>query len=76
MNFHVKLAISIQAIAIATIILNIPLARPIIGFIYVSFLPGFLIAKILKLNFQSVLEELPFYVGLSIAFSMFFRATS
>ncbi len=71
LNFSLKIAITIQALAVLTILLDIPVARQIIGFVYVSFLPGFLILKLLKLNLKSIFEELPLSVGLSIAFSMF-----
>ena len=70
MNFSLKLIIIIQAVAVLTIFLDIPIVRQIIGFIYISFLPGFLILRVFKLNFKSFFEELPFSIGLSIAFSM------
>jgi uncharacterized membrane protein len=71
LNFSLKLAVAIQIVTVVTILLDIPVARQIVGFIYISFFPGFLILKILKLGFKSPFEELPFTVGLSIAFSMF-----
>jgi uncharacterized membrane protein len=71
LNFSLKLVVAIQIAAVLTVLLDIPVARQIVGFIYISFLPGFLILKILKLGFKSPFEELPFAVGLSIAFSMF-----
>jgi uncharacterized membrane protein len=53
------------------IVLDIPVARQTIGFVYLSFIPGMLILRILKLNPKSAVNELLFSVGLSIAFIMF-----
>ncbi len=69
-NF-LKIAVIIQALAIVTILLDLPVARLVFGFIYVSFLPGLLIIRLLKLNLKSAVETIVFAVGLSIAFSMF-----
>ena len=66
-----KLAITIQIAAVIVVLFDIPVARQIIGFIYIAFLPGFLILRVLKLGFKNPFEALPFCVGLSIAFSMF-----
>lgn len=71
MNFSIKIALAIQALAILTVLLDIPVARQIVGFIYVSFLPGFLIIRALKLSPTNVFEDLALSAGLSIAFSMF-----
>jgi len=49
---------------------NIPTARQVIGFIYFTFVPGFIILKLLKLNEFNWVETLLFSVGLSIAFLM------
>ena len=53
------------------ILLNIPLFRDIIVFIYLSFIPGFALLKFLKLKEISVLDTILFSVGLSIASLMF-----
>ncbi len=71
MDNFLKSALIIQALAIVTIFFDIPIARLVFGFIYVSFLPGLLIVRILKLNLKSMVETLVLAVGLSIAFSMF-----
>ena len=60
----------IQFIAVAVIIFDVPIARQIIGFIYFSFVPGFLIIKILKFDGFDGLETILFSLGLSIAFLM------
>jgi len=55
----------------SALLLNIPLLRDIIIFIYISFIPGFALLKFLKLNKISFLDAFLFSVGLSLAFSMF-----
>jgi uncharacterized membrane protein len=51
--------------------LDIPIARQVIGFIYLSFIPGFLVLKILKLELDNRIDQVVFSVSLSIAFLMF-----
>ena len=53
-----------------TIIFNIPIARQVVGFIYFTFVPGFAIVKLLKLDKLDGVETVLFSVGLSIAFLM------
>lgn len=55
----------------ATAFLDIPIARQIVGFFYFSFVPGFVIVKLLRINELDRLETIVFSVGLSIAFLMF-----
>ncbi|MHA1834599.1 MAG: hypothetical protein ACTSV7_11510, partial [Candidatus Baldrarchaeia archaeon] len=57
----------LQLLACVAILLNIPVARQVIGFIYLTFVPGFIIIKLLKLKL-SRLETVLFSVGFSIAF--------
>ncbi|WP_181504217.1 DUF2206 domain-containing protein [Methanococcus maripaludis] len=47
-----------------------PILRALIGFVYVSFVPGYLILRILKLNKLDSLESFLYSVGLSIFFVM------
>ncbi|MBA2858828.1 putative membrane protein [Methanococcus maripaludis] len=47
-----------------------PILRTVIGFIYVSFVPGYLILRILRLNKLDSLESFLYSVGLSIFFVM------
>lgn len=56
--------------ASVTIGFNIPIARQIIGFVYISFIPGFLILRILRLNLNRV-DTIVFSVSLSVTFLMF-----
>lgn len=54
-----------------SILLDIPILRDIIVFIFLSFIPGFAILRLLKLKTTSSLDTLLFSVALSIAFVMF-----
>lgn len=53
------------------IILNIPIIRQIIAFIYLSFVPGIALLKLLKLDRTVLVERILLMVGLSLAFLMF-----
>jgi len=71
-----KIVLTIQlaifgVIGLDTIGLQIPIIRQLIGFIYLSFVPGILILKILKLHKLGTIETLLYTVGLSIATLMF-----
>ena len=61
----------VQTAMYLTIIFDIPIARQIIGFIYLLFIPGFLLLRILSLARQHVLTNILFSAGLSVAFLMF-----
>lgn len=50
---------------------DIPGLRQIVGFIFLSFIPGILILKILKVHNIDAVESLLYSVGLSIAFIYF-----
>ncbi len=50
------------------VFLDIPIARQVIGFLYLTFIPGFVFLKILKPDKFSVVEKILFSVGLSVAF--------
>ena len=56
------------------IISDIFILRQIIGFIYLTFIPGFIILKVLKLDKITITETILFSVGLSISFLMFMGA--
>lgn len=51
--------------------LNIPILRQLIGFIYLSFTPGILILRILKLHKLGNIETLLYTIGLSLSTLMF-----
>lgn len=50
---------------------DIPGLRQIVGFIFLTFIPGILILRILKIRNIGAIESLLYSVGLSIAFVMF-----
>ena len=51
--------------------LQIPILRQLIGFVYLTFIPGIIILRILKLHKLGNIETLLYSVGLSIATLMF-----
>jgi uncharacterized membrane protein len=51
--------------------LDLPVFRQIIVFIYLTFVPGFILLKFLKLKETKIVDTILFSVGLSIAFLMF-----
>lgn len=54
--------------ALATVF---PVARAILGFIYLTFIPGAILLRMLKLRRLVTIEKILFSAGLSIAFLMF-----
>jgi len=54
-----------------TVFFDVPIARQVVGFVYFTFVPGFIVVKLLKLHELDWIETLLFSVGLSIAFLMF-----
>ena len=70
-KFFLFLALLIISIDIA-ILLNIPFLRQVLGFLFLTILPGVLIIQILKLNKLDFLEKFILTWGLSISFLMFF----
>ena len=64
-------ALIIQLAAFVVILLDVPFLRQIIGFVYLSFVPGFLLLKTVKLDEISPIENILFSVGLSLAILMF-----
>ena len=54
------------------ILLNIPFLRQVLGFLFLTILPGVLILQILKLNKIGDTEKFVLSIGLSISFLMFF----
>ena len=70
-NFFL-LSIGLLISADVAILLNIPFLRQILGFFFLTVLPGLLILQALKLNKIGSIEKLVLTVGLSISFLMFF----
>ena len=61
----------IGLVGLAALGFDIPVLRQIVGFIFLTFVPGILILRILKVNNISTAESLVYSVGLSVAFIMF-----
>lgn len=68
--FSLQLAMT-GLIALDMISLEITLLRQLIGFIYVAFIPGFIILRVLKLHNLGNIETILYSVGLSLSFVMF-----
>lgn len=62
-------------IGLAVIGFDIPILRQIIGFIYLTFIPGIIILRILKVHRIGTVKTLLYSVGLSLAFNMFLGFT-
>jgi uncharacterized membrane protein len=62
--------IFLQFVTCIVIFFDIPVARQVIPFLYLTFVPGFVIVKILRMGELNGLETVLFSVGLSIAFLM------
>ena len=50
---------------------DVPILRQIIGFIFLTFIPGIIILRILRVHNIGIVESLVYSVGLSLAFVMF-----
>ena len=58
-------------VGLAALGLDIPVFRQVVGFIFLTFVPGILILRILRVHNISISEGLVYLVGLSVAFIMF-----
>ncbi len=58
-------------VGLSSLGLEIPFLRQFIGFIYLTFIPGIIILRVLKLHRLGAVETLVYTVGLSLAFDMF-----
>jgi uncharacterized membrane protein len=54
-----------------SIIFNVPFLRQILGFVFLTFIPGWLILRIFKLHKLGLTARLVLTVGISIAFTLF-----
>ena len=61
----------LQLMLYVTVFFDVPIARQVVGFIYFTFVPGFVIVKLLRLHELDGVETVLLSVGLSIAFLMF-----
>jgi uncharacterized membrane protein len=71
-RLYFSLVIAIILITDLAIALNIPFLRQIIGFLFLTILPGLLVLQILKLNKLGFTEKFVLSIGLSISFLIFF----
>ena len=69
---YLLIIISILLLTDLAILLNIPFMRQILGFLFLTILPGLLILQVLKLNKIEYTEKFVLSVGLSISFLMLF----
>lgn len=69
-NF-LKVVLLVQLVSYVTTVLDLPVARQVICFIYLSFVPGIVLLRILRMHRMDLIKTILFSVGLSIAFSMF-----
>ena len=75
-NKFLKVVLAIQTamlgvISLDAIGLHIPIIRQLIGFIYLTFIPGILILGILRLDRLNMIETVLYSLGLSCSFLMF-----
>ena len=60
-----------QLVFYAVVFFDIPVARQVVGFVYLTFVPGLIITRLLKIGRSSWERRILFSVGLSIAFLLF-----
>jgi uncharacterized membrane protein len=58
-------------VGLAALGFDIPVLRHIVGFIYLTFIPGVIILRLLRLHQLGSIRTLLYSVGLSLAFNMF-----
>jgi uncharacterized membrane protein len=61
-----------QALVDIAILLDVPVTRQILGFIYLTIVPGAIFLTLFRLHSLDFTEKLLFSIGLSVAFVMFF----
>ena len=64
------IVVALQVIMYITLFLDFPLARAAIGIAYLTFVPGFILIKILKLDNLNTVESIVYSAGFSVAFLM------
>lgn len=57
-----------QLMVYVTVFLNISVVRQIVGLVYFTFIPGFVVVKLLRMNNIDRVETILFSVGFSLAF--------
>jgi uncharacterized membrane protein len=69
-------ALILQLAAFIAIFIDIPVFRQVVGFFYLSFLPGFLFLKVIRLEKTGLIEYILYSVGFSVVFLMLFGLLS
>lgn len=64
------LVVTLQVVLYISLFFEFPLIRAIIGIVYLTFIPGLILIKLLKLDSLGALGTVLFSVGFSIAFLM------
>jgi len=64
------MVVILQVIMYISLFLNFPLVRQVVGIVYLTFVPGLIFIKLLKLDDLGTLEVIVFGVGFSVAFLM------
>jgi len=67
---YLMVIVFLQIVVYLTVFFDIPIARQVLGFFYFTFVPGFVILKLLKLDEFGWVETVLFSLGFSIAFLM------
>jgi uncharacterized membrane protein len=62
--------LTFQAIVCISIILNVPYLRQVLGFLFLVFVPGYLLLRVFKVEKSHLSEIIVYSAGLSIAFIM------
>ena len=64
------LLVTLAIIWLAVLGFDIPVLRQVVGFLFLTFIPGILILRILRVHNVHIIESLLYSVGLSLAFVM------
>jgi len=56
----------LQATANIAILFNVPIARQVMAFLYFTFIPGYILIKLLKMRMKSLTETILFSAGLGV----------
>jgi uncharacterized membrane protein len=69
LNF-LAIVVILQVVMYISLFLNYPIVRQVVGIVYLTFVPGLILIKLIKLDDLGTLEIVVFAVGFSIAFLM------
>ncbi len=71
MRNAVMFILAIHILLFVSVFLDVPILRQCVGFVFLTFLPGFVILRALRIRTDSVAVEFSLSVSLSVAFVMF-----